>query len=65
MEVKILTGKTAMELECNINAFLAGRQNSIVDIKFNRSYIPISADNGYRTNYTARYCAMIVYDENM
>lgn len=61
MEVKVLSKRTEMALECEVNEFLHGTKCKIIDIKFSTAYIPLANSAGHST----RYSAMIVYDENM
>ena len=56
MEVRILGGKTAFELELRINEFLGKTLYRVVDIEFSTSAVKVLGVA------ETKYTAMIVYD---
>lgn len=61
MEVKVLSSRTEMGLECAVNEFLYGTKCKIIDIKFNTC--GVSDGDSMRIHGISEYSAMIVYDE--
>ena len=61
MEVKVLSSRTEMGLECAVNEFLSETRHKIIDIKF--STAGVSDGDSMRIYGISEYSAMIVYDE--
>lgn len=61
MEVKVLSSKTEMGLECAVNEFLHETRGTVIDIKF--STAGGASGSSARINSDIEYSAMIVYDE--
>lgn len=62
MEVKILSSRSKMGLECAVNEFLHETSGTIIDIKFSTAGGTIGS-GGYYCYLACEYSAMIVYDK--